>query len=146
MDERVAATVPRAPTVQLFAATATAPVQWRLLSGNNRDIGHGASEYRDIETCRLAVKELQHGVDDAQSSVRRTSTNQWCWQLTRNGVAVAVSAHGFDRLIRCEQGLDYFRAGIRDAEIAIVLLISGTRRWGAHSSATVSSVTARPLR
>ena len=115
--------------VQLFARTADAPVRWRLLSGNNREAGRSAMSYPDAETARIAVKEFQIIVDELQPTVRRTTSNEWAWQLSHLGQLVAVSGRGFDRLIRCEQGLAQFLTNIRQAEISAALMVSHARRW-----------------
>jgi hypothetical protein len=115
--------------VQLFAATPNAPVRWRLLSGNNRDSGRGTETFADAETCRLAVKALQVAVDEAEPSLRRSTGNQWVWQVAHGGRVVAISGRGFDRLIRCEQGLAQFLEQLRDAQIGASLMISNARRW-----------------
>jgi hypothetical protein len=115
--------------IQLFSRIATGPVRWRLLSGNNRETGRSADSFPDVETCRIAVKDVQNTLDDLQPSVRRTNSNEWAWQLTRNGQLVVVSGRGFDRLIRCEQGLEQFLRTVRDAEIGAPLMVSHARRW-----------------
>lgn len=126
--------LPESPTgagchIQLFATTADAPVQWRLLSGNNREIGRGAETFADTETCRIAVKELQTTVEELESLVRR-DRHVWIWQLVLADRLVAASAHGYDRQIRCQRGLTQFRTELRDAAIGAGLMISQARRWG----------------
>lgn len=115
--------------VQLFSQTAGAPVQWRLLSANNRDIGRGVDTYPDAESCRLGVKVLQSLVDELEGSVRRTSSHEWVWQLKHAGRPVALSGRGFDRLIRCEQGLAQFLFSLSRAQIGATLMVSHARRW-----------------
>lgn len=115
--------------VQLFTRTSDAPVRWRLLSGNNRETGRGVDTYPDVESCKVGIKDLQSTVEDLDASVRRTSTNEWAWQLLREGRVVAVSGRSFDRLIRCEQGLAHFLEHIREAEIGATVMVSHSRRW-----------------
>jgi hypothetical protein len=117
--------------VQLFARTSSDPVRWRLLSGNNREIGRGAESFVDAETCRVAVKELQAAVDSLEPSIRRDLGHRWVWHLALDDRSVATSAHGFDRLIRCERAVAQFREELRIALIGTGLMISQTRRWGA---------------
>jgi hypothetical protein len=115
--------------VQLFSQTANAPVRWRLLSANNREIGRGVDEYPDAESCRVGVKVLQSIVDELDGIVRRTSSHEWAWQLRQDGQPIALSGRGFDRLIRCEQGLAQFLRSLRDAHIGPTLMVSDARRW-----------------
>jgi hypothetical protein len=116
--------------VQLFARTANDPVRWRLLSTNNREIGRSAEFFADVESCRLAVKEVQTAVDELLPVVRRADANSWIWQVVRDGRAVAVSAHGYDRQIRCGRGLTHFLQEIRTAAISAEVMTSHARRWG----------------
>jgi hypothetical protein len=116
--------------VQLFANTPSAPVRWRLLSSNNREIGRGGESFADAETCRIAVKELQTVIDEFESVVRRANRNSWIWQLLRDEQLIAMSAHGYDRQIRCGRGLAQFLAEMRQAGISSGVTISQARRWG----------------
>ena len=64
--------------IQLFAAAQVGQVRWRLLSGNNREIGRGAQVFADAETCRIAVKELQSRESARCPMLHRL---QWLLQL-----------------------------------------------------------------
>jgi hypothetical protein len=114
--------------IQLYAATVTGPVRWRLLSGNNRELGRGADAYDDAPACRLAVEEIQLRIDELQPAVRRLHA-AWTWQLERTGEVVASSGRRFDRLIRCEQNLAQFRARLADAQFSSTVMVSEARRW-----------------
>jgi hypothetical protein len=116
--------------VQLFAQTATSAVRWRLLSGNNREIGRGAESFPDVESCLVVVKDVQNQAEELAGSVRREDRHAWQWQLMLGARVVAVSAHGYDRLIRCERGLAQVRFELRNALVSPSLMISQTRRWG----------------
>jgi hypothetical protein len=115
--------------IQLFSATPNSAVRWRLLSGNNRDAGRGTESYPDAESCRIGVKQLQEVLDDLEPSLRRSSLNEWVWQVSYRGKVVAVSGRGFDRLIRCEQGLSHFLRHLSGAEIGPTLMVTNARRW-----------------
>ena len=115
--------------IQLFSRTALSEVQWRLLSGNNRETGRGADAYPDAESCRIGVKTLQAAIDDLDGSVRRVGSNEWGWRLMLDGRLVASSQRGFDRMIRCEQGLAQFLVQLRDAHIGSSVMVSEARRW-----------------
>lgn len=115
--------------MQLFAQTSDGPVRWRLLSGNNRELGRGLGLFSDPEECRVAVKELQCEIGSLRSRVRPAPPNQWIWELRRAGVPVAAAGHPFDRLVRCERGLAQFVERITDAPVAATVMISDARRW-----------------
>ena len=115
--------------VQLFASGATAPVRWRLLSGNNRDMGRGVDLFDDAEACRVALKQLQTDAADLLPKVRRLSPSSWQWEIVLDGVAVAAAGHTFDRLIRCEQGMTQFLEHFAAAPIGGGVMLSDSRRW-----------------
>lgn len=120
--------------VQLFGRTLDAPVRWRLLSRNNREIGRGAELFPDAEACRIAVKELQTIIDELEPTVRRDGAHSWIWQLSLGDQLVAASAHGFDRLIRCNYGLAQFRDTLASAPVGEDVVYTATRRWGSAAS------------
>lgn len=115
--------------IQLFCAAPNSPVRWRLLSGNNRDAGRGADAYSDIESCRIAVKELQSILGEVRTSMRRSTLNEWVWQASLHNHVIASAGRGFDRLIRCEQAMSHFLVNFRDAEIGAVVMVTNARRW-----------------
>jgi hypothetical protein len=119
--------------IQLFAMSANAPIRWRLLSGNNRDMGRGLEHFDDPETCRLALKQLQVDAADLRPRVRRLSPSSWQWEIVADEVPIAGSGHPFDRLIRCEQGMTQFLAHFSTAPVGNSLMLSEARRWGAAS-------------
>lgn len=116
--------------VQLFVRTLQEPVRWRLLGSNNREIGRGVDSFPDVETCRLAVKDLQVSIDDVEAVVRRADAHAWVWRVLLDGRPVAASSHGYDRQIRCDRGLAQFRNELRLAIIAPEVMTSYARRWG----------------
>jgi hypothetical protein len=114
--------------VQFFATATGSTVNWRLLSGNNREAGRGPAGYPDEMTCRRAVRDLREGLSRAQSRVRRAAPNRWTWDLELDGQCVATAGHPFDRMVRCEQALTYFLVGLANASIGRSLRHSGSRR------------------
>jgi hypothetical protein len=114
--------------VQLFASDANAPVRWRLLSGNNRELGRGLISYADADTCLIALKDLQADVSELEGRVRRSKPNGWAWDVVAEGVAIAVAGHSFDRLIRCEQALARFFVAIVGAPVTDDVMFNGSRR------------------
>jgi hypothetical protein len=115
--------------IQLFAQAPTAPVNWRLLSGNNREIGRGGAALADANQCALRVKELQTDVGRLRPRVRRTGHNRWMWELSLDGAPLIIAGHRFDRSIRCEQALSQFLVEFATAPIRTGVMLSGARRW-----------------
>src|SRR3954470_3472108 len=88
------------PHIQLFAQDESSPVRWRLLSGNNRELGRGTEEFPDRESCCLSIKQLQAVRAELERTVQRTSSSSWIWLVALQGEVVAASGHRYDRLIR----------------------------------------------
>jgi hypothetical protein len=130
--------------IQLFASDESAPVRWRLLSGNNRELGRGIGEYEDSESCRLGIKHLQAVAKDLEHSVQRCSSSTWTWGLALGGVQVASSGHQYDRLIRCRQGLVHFVAQFATCEIGPVLMVTASRRWASAHGRPLAGGRVRP--
>jgi hypothetical protein len=117
--------------IQLFSLAVNAPVRWRLLSGNNRDMGRSLDEFDDVESCRVALKQLQVDAADLVARVRRLTPSSWQWEITLDEQPIASSGHPFDRLIRCEQGMTQFVTHFATAPIGATLMVSESRRWRA---------------
>jgi hypothetical protein len=88
---------------QLYTWGRDSVVNWRLLGGNNRDLGRGFESFPDTEACRLGIKNLLAGLDQTETSLVRTEASRWEWRLRQDGQVVARSGHTFDRRTRCDQ-------------------------------------------
>jgi hypothetical protein len=119
--------------IQLFAQSASAPVRWRLLSGNNRDMGRGLDEFDDPESCGVALKQLQMDAAGLTPRVRRLTPSSWEWEIALDEVPIASAGHPFDRLIRCEQGMSQFLEHFPAALIGSAVMLTESRRWRAAS-------------
>jgi hypothetical protein len=118
---------------QLFGADSRGSIKWRLLSGNNRELGRSADGYPDAELCQLAVKSFAESIDDLVPQVRRRANSGWGWVLLDDDRPVVSSGHPYDRQVRCEQALGTFCELARNARTGTVVVLSGARRW-AHPS------------
>jgi hypothetical protein len=114
---------------QLFAAQAQSAVRWRLLSGNNRDLGRSVESYPDAASCLVAIKELVVMLDVLQPQVRRRGPNQWQWALLIDTRAVVSGAHAYDRQVRCDQAVRQFLEHAATGHVGETLTVSGARRW-----------------
>ena len=114
---------------QLFMRTSGGAVNWRLLSGNNREAGRGTIAYSDAELCRRAITELQAREPELVGRVRRTEQNRWTWQLLRDDDIVAAASRPADRQIRAESSLAMFRASLADAVVRESIVMTESRRW-----------------
>jgi hypothetical protein len=89
---------------QLYSAAQTTAVRWRLLSGNNRDMGRGVLVYRDPEHCRAGIREVLRRLDELEPSFVPEVGNTWRWFLRYKGEPVVTSGHPYDRKVRCNEG------------------------------------------
>jgi uncharacterized protein YegP (UPF0339 family) len=113
---------------QIYGASPRAPLRWRLLSGNNRDIGRGADEFATVNACRDAIETLRRNVSELDVALRRVG-HEWTWQLLRAEVAVVIAGHNYDRKIRCERALRQFIERAAQAPISSNVMVTTTRRW-----------------
>jgi hypothetical protein len=68
--------------------------------------------------------------DTLRSVIRQGGGRLWLWELSGPAGVVASSAHGFDRRIRCQRGVDQVRESLPFAELGNGLMIVEARRWG----------------
>jgi hypothetical protein len=82
---------------------------WRLLAGNNRELGRSHAVFSDLESVHTAVADLlgsrrlltgRHGLDP--------QTGAWTWTAGRGTTVVARSARGYLRAVEAEYSLLQF--------------------------------------
>lgn len=112
----------------LFATADNSPVWWRLLSGNNRELGRGTNCYIDVESCILATKQFVLVLDELAGVVRRREDG-WAWWLSAGDQALATCTRTYDRQTRCEQALVHFRQLAADAVTSNGAVVTASRRW-----------------
>ncbi|MGX7677996.1 hypothetical protein ACSMXN_03770 [Jatrophihabitans sp. DSM 45814] len=133
------------PHFQVYAASESSVVGWRLLSGNNRDLGRGPELYADVDGCRQAILDLLDHLDECRGSVRPAAQNRWAWTLKVDGIVRAVSGHNYDRQLRCEQARLQFVNYARSAPIDGFLTRTAARRAGREVRLLESSLAVRDL-
>jgi hypothetical protein len=114
------AAVPASPGAPWFA--------WRLLGGNNRELGRSAQIYVDAQACLAGAASAR----EAFSSLTATLTADvrramWRWRLDAQDGPVAVSSRLYLRQRECSYSLAQFLAGLEVATL-----------WG--EAATIGSV------
>lgn len=114
---------------QLFASDARATVRWRLLSGNNRELGRAYAAHPDAESCLLAVKDFVEVVDELTVQVRRREGDGWGWALLADGRCVVTCGHSYDRQVRCEQAVANFCDLAATAALSSGVVVTASRRW-----------------
>jgi hypothetical protein len=109
-----AATLPAAAPTDRIRRPAW--VMWRLLSGNNRELGRGASAFADLESAVSAVVVLRSRLGDVTTRIiREDRPGEWAWILLLGEHPVARSARTYQRLRECEYSLTGFLEALPDA-------------------------------
>jgi hypothetical protein len=114
---------------QLFTSDVRGLIKWRLLSGNNRELGRSVRGYLDAETGQLGVKEFVENIELLSASVRRRDDGRWGWALLREDEPWAVCGHPYDRQVRCDQALMIFTELAVEARPGSGVIVSAARRW-----------------
>lgn len=87
-------------------------VMWRLLSGNNRELGRSSEAFPDLETAISSIVRVRSGLRHLEPKiVQELGPSSWTWQLLIDGTAVARSARAYQRLRECH----YSVAGFTEA-------------------------------
>lgn len=94
-------------------------VSWRLLGGNNRELGRSAKVFSALDACHLAALDLQLRVSTAVPELRsEMSTGRWTWSLRLDAEPVAIAGRSYLRLRECQYNLAQFIAFAPAAGVA----------------------------
>ena len=94
----------RADGAEIGASGAT----WRLLSNNNRDLGHAAEIFEDIDLCGAAVEFLRQHAEHAVPVSLRSGRADWTWRVQIGEATVAVSSRRYQRRVQAEYACGVF--------------------------------------
>jgi hypothetical protein len=84
---------------------------WRLVGGNNRELGRSALPYPDVATCLAAVTFLREHLNEADTLLANTSTTGlWLWRLNIGDRWMAVAGRSYLRRRECQYNLAQFVA------------------------------------
>jgi hypothetical protein len=84
-------------------------VMWRLLSGNNRELGRSAMAFADLESAVAAVMMVRGGVRHLESRIVQDSRpTQWSWLMDLDDETTARSSRAYQRLRECHYSLAGF--------------------------------------
>jgi hypothetical protein len=114
---------------QLYRQGLAAPVRWRVLSANNRDMGRGARDFPDEDACVAGIAYFLAHLDGLVVSLSRTPENRWAFRLIGPDELVATSGHAFDRRTRCERAAARFIELVPDAEIRRGVAVLTSSSW-----------------
>lgn len=118
---------------QLYAPAVGPAVKWRLLSGNNRDMGRGVLTYRGAAACSAGITEVLRWLDELDPIFVPDGNNSWRWFLRYKGEPIVTSGHAYDRKVRCKEGHEQFLRHAPEAQIKDDVVVSSARRWATAS-------------
>jgi hypothetical protein len=103
----------------LYSSPTSGGVRWRLLGGNNRELGRGLLAYPDAEQCRAGLARTILELPSLVPAVMRVDHSHWGWRLRSGSLEIVGSGHPFDRRPRCEEACTRFvemapHASVRD--------------------------------
>lgn len=82
---------------------------WRLIGGNNRDLGCSARGFESVEASREAVLLLKARIADAVPLITiEPRSSEWTWRLEIDGTVVARSVRGYLRHRECLYNVSHF--------------------------------------
>jgi hypothetical protein len=90
---------------------------WRLLGGNNRELGRSGDQYATVTDCLQSIQAIKRLFESVAaprvsfSSVRQVGSNWW-WSVEEGGRTVAASARAFSRQLECRSNYDHFAAAV----------------------------------
>lgn len=86
---------------------------WRLIGGNNKDLGCSAADFESPAASRRAVLELRARIGDAVPLVTiDPQSSEWTWRLEVDGRVVARSARGYLRHRECLYNVSHFLGSV----------------------------------
>lgn len=87
-------------------------VMWRLLSGNNRELGRSSEAFSDLDAAVSSIVRVRSGLHRLEPQlVHEFGPSAWSWLLLLDDVALARSARSYQRLRECH----YSVAGFTEA-------------------------------
>ncbi len=90
---------------------------WRLLSNNNRDLGHAVNTFEDIDLCGAAVEFLRQHAEHAVPVSLRSGRADWTWRVQIGQAAVAVSSRRYQRRVQAEYACGVFLGLVAGAAV-----------------------------
>lgn len=105
------------------------PVTWRLLSGNNRDLGRAGAQYPDVEACLSAVSRVRAALARPQILVGSPDgRTRWSWRILVDSVDAAVSSRVYQRRVQAEAACTVFLSLAAEAPITQTVRLVGSGR------------------
>lgn len=86
---------------------------WRLIGGNNRNLGCAPGDFESVEASRAAVLLLKSRILDAVPVITiDPRSSEWNWRLEIDGETAARSARGYLRHRECLYNVSHFLGSV----------------------------------
>lgn len=93
--------------VSVSAADGAATVGWRLLGGNNRELGRSA-QVHSTHTILAEIDRVQSAAERLSIVVSKSQTGKWYWTASADGRRLAMSARTYGRQRECRYNAEQF--------------------------------------
>jgi hypothetical protein len=91
---------------------------WRLLGGNNRELGRSAFAFASVTVCRESASAARDGaVRPIVSLSADVAKAMWRWRLDAESGPIAVSSRLYLRQRECQYSLTQFLSGLSVAQL-----------------------------
>lgn len=94
---------------------------WRLLGGNNRELGRSVGIYELAEECERAITDMKRRFpDDLDPRITFDPGHRgWRWRISIDRRAIAESSRAFSRQRECRYNLEQFLVILPRAELRV---------------------------
>jgi hypothetical protein len=94
---------------------------WRLLGGNNRELGRSARQFDEVDQCEQALRLLKcdFPMGLLPDIALDPTTRRWSWRLLQGDHPMARSSRPFVRQHECWRNLEQFIDRFKDTSLPI---------------------------
>ena len=110
---------------------------WRLIGGNNRELGRSPVPFRNAAICLLTIDRLRAGCSRLVPVVQAGVDGRgWRWATLLDGSALAISGRAYPRARECRYAVQRFLAAVpRATRISEVTV----RHWPAAQASAAAA-------
>ena len=97
-------------------------VAWRLLGGNNHELGRSIPAYESLEAAAAAIAALIADVGSVEQLIAPSQvTSRWGWRLLLNAHPIVASGRWYQREREARYNLEQFLLAAPEAQVATSL-------------------------
>lgn len=129
------------PTQGSSATVAVDRFGWRLLGGNQRELGRSFDSFDDVVAARASARLLQAAADRVVVAVLVDPvTGLWSWRLRLGEFEVIASSRGYQRRRECESNVACAVLALATAALVPEVLVLPSRAGRGASSGRTARV------